>query len=67
VLPEGGEIHVKSVLITRLPDNHSMLITEQVFLFDYPDTIIAETHPETEMGPTATTPLQRDARLKKKS
>lgn len=28
---------VKSLLITQLPDNHSMLISEQVFLFDYPD------------------------------
>lgn len=28
---------MKSVLITQVPDNHSMLTTEQVFLFDYPD------------------------------
>lgn len=66
VLPKGGEIHVKSVLITRMPDNHSMLITEPVFLFDYPDTVTVETHPETEMGRTAIIPLQSDARLKKK-
>lgn len=30
---------MKSVLITQLPENHSMLITEQVFLFDYPDNL----------------------------
>lgn len=49
-----------------MPDNHSMLITEPVFLFDYPDTVTVETHPETEMGRTAIIPLQSDARLKKK-
>lgn len=47
---------VKSALIAQLPDNQSMLITEQVFLFTYPDTTTAEPHPETERGLTATIP-----------
>lgn len=56
---------VKSALIAQLPDNQSMLITEQVFLFAYPDTTAAEPHPETERGLTATIPQQRNAWLKK--
>lgn len=30
---------MKSVLTMQLPENHSKLITEQVFLFDYPDNL----------------------------
>lgn len=35
---------LKSVLITRRPDNHSMLIADQVFLLDYPTSIIVGPH-----------------------
>lgn len=54
------------MLLTRLPDNHSMLVTGQVFLFDYPDTITAEPHPEMELWLAPTVPRQTNAQLKKK-
>lgn len=57
---------VKLVLITQLPDNHSVLITEQAFLFNYPDNQTRATS-KFLMSLTSTIQLQRNTQLKKKT
>lgn len=57
---------VKQVLSTQLPDNHSVLITEQACLFNYPNNHNWATS-KFLMSLTSTIQLQINTQLKKKN